>query len=131
MKFAIAVTTLILALPLAACSEDEPAVCGSVDDLQASVDDVQDIDVSDSTALTDLESGLTAIGDDLAAVKADAESEFSEPVDVVQTSFTDLQSSVEAATADPTAATVAAAGDALSTFGTDVQTLIDDVQSTC
>ena len=72
MKLAIALTTLFLALPLTACSEDTPAVCGSVDDLKTSVAEVTDIDVSSSSALTDLQSGLTAVESNLADVKSDA-----------------------------------------------------------
>ena len=124
-------TTLILALPLAACSEDEPAVCGSVDDLKASVDDVKEIDVTASDDLTDLQSALTAVENDFAEVKADAKSEFAAPVDAVQTSLTALKTSVQQAQSAPAADTLAAAASALSAFGTEVQTLIDDVQSTC
>lgn len=131
MKPAIALTTLFLALTLTACSEDEPAVCTSVNDLKASVDDVKEIDVDSSTALDDLESGLTAVGDNLADVKADAKSEFAAPLDAVETSYAALETSIETAATDPSAATLAAAGSALSAFGTDVQALIDDVQSTC
>jgi len=134
MKPAIALTSVFLAVSvgsLAACSEDKPAVCTSVDDLKASVEDVKDIDVQDSSALTDLKSGLTAIQGDLDAVKADAKSEFSSQLDAVETSYTAVQTGVEAATADPTAATLSTAASALSTFSTDVQTLISDVQSTC
>ena len=131
MKFAAAVTTLILALPLAACSEDKPAVCGSVDDLKASVDDVKEIDVTASDDLTDLQSALTAVENDFADVKADAKSEFAAPVDAVQSSLTALKTSVQQAQSAPAADTLAAAASALSAFGTEVQTLIDDVQSTC
>jgi len=125
------VATLALSASLTACSEDEPAVCSSVDNLQASVDDVQGIDVSSSTALSDLETGLTAIGSDLSDVKADAKAEFSTQVDAVQASYDALTASVDAAKASASAATLSAAGTALSTFGTDVQTLVTDVQGTC
>ncbi len=127
----VAVMTLALATPLAACSEDEPAVCSSADSLKASVDDVQDIDVSSSTALSDLESGLTAIGSDLSDVKADAKAEFSTQVDAVQTSYDALTASVDSAKASASAATLTAARTALSTFNTDVQTLVTDVKETC
>ena len=53
---AAAVMTLALSTPLAACGEDKPAVCSSVDSLKSSVNDVKKIDVSSSTALSDLES---------------------------------------------------------------------------
>jgi hypothetical protein len=125
------VATFALSASLAACSEDEPAVCSSVDSLKASVDDVQGIDVSSSTALSDLESGLIAVGSDLSDLKADAKAEFSTQVDTVQASYDALTASVDAAKASASAATLSAAGTALSAFGTDVQTLITDVKDTC
>jgi hypothetical protein len=125
------VATLALGASLAACSEDEPAVCGSVDSLKASVDDVRGIDVTSSTALSDLESGLKAVGSDLSDVRGDAKAEFSAEVDTVQASYDALTASVDAAMTSASTATLGAAGTALSTFGTDVQTLITDVQGTC
>lgn len=140
MKPAIAVTALVLALSLTACGDDEPdepdapaeaAVCTSVDDLRSSVDDVQAIEVESGTALADLQSGLAAVESAFSEVKADAKSEFAAPVDAVQSSLVALKTSVEAATTTESAETLAAVGPALSTFGTDVQALVDDVESTC
>jgi hypothetical protein len=127
----VAVMTLALAVPLTGCGEDQAAVCSSVDDLEASVDEVRDIEVSSSGALGDLESGLTAVGSDLSEVKADAKTEFSSQIDTVQASYDALTESVDAAKASASAATLSAAATALSTFGSDVRTLITDVQETC
>ena len=127
----VAVMTLALATPLTGCGEDQPAVCSSVDDLEASVEDVRDIDVTSSGALGDLESGLEAVGSDLSDVKADAKAEFSSQIDTVQASYDALSASVDAAKASASAATLSAAATALSAFGSDVRTLITDVQETC
>lgn len=127
----IAALTLALATSLTGCGEDQAAVCSSVDDLQTSVDEVRDIDVSSSGALGDLESGLEAVGSDLSDVKSDAKAEFSGQIDTVQASFDALTESVDAAKASASAATLSAAATALSTFGSDVRTLITDVQETC
>ena len=101
MKPAIALATLLLALSLTACSEDKPAVCSSVDDLKTSVADVKDIDVTSSSALTDFQSGLTAVQNNLADVKADAKSQFASPLAAAETSYAALESSVQAATTNP------------------------------
>ncbi|SDK27252.1 hypothetical protein SAMN05428985_103339 [Nocardioides sp. YR527] len=127
----VAVLTLALATPLTGCGEDRAAVCSSVDDLQTSVDEVRDIDVSSSGALADLESGLEAIGADLSDVKSDAKAEFSSQIDDVQASYDALVASLDAAKESASAATLSAAATALSTFGDDVRTLITDVQETC
>jgi hypothetical protein len=131
MKPTIVGTALMLALSLAACSEDTPAVCDSLSNLKASVADVKAINLSSSDDLSALESGLKTIGSDLTKVKTDAESEFASQIETVETSYAALKTSVEAATTNPAAATLSAAGSALRAFGTDVQTLISDVQSTC
>src|SRR4051794_32694787 len=54
---ALAMPTLLLSLSVAACSGDKPAVCSSVNNLKSSFDDVKNIDVRSSGALTDLQSG--------------------------------------------------------------------------
>lgn len=131
MKPAIAGTALLLALCVSACSEDKPAVCTSVDNLNASVRDVKKIDIASSSDVAELQSGLKTIKGDLAKVKTDAKSEFSSQLDTVETSYATLKTSVEAAATDPTGATLTAARSALRRFGTDVQALISDVQSTC
>ena len=123
--------TVAISASLAACSEDPPAVCGAVDSLKASVADVKAIDVASSTGLSDLQSGLAAVGDDLAQVKSDAAAEFGSQVDGVEASYAEVTSSVESARTSPSADAVTAAGDALSTFGTDVDALVTDVQTTC
>lgn len=127
----LAAAALLVGGTLAGCSEDEPPVCTSVDNLQSSVNDVKSIDVSSESALSDLESGLATVQTNLADVKSDAQAEFSSGVETVETSFADVQSSIADAKSDPTQTTLAAAGAALSQFGSDVDTLISDIQTTC
>ena len=127
----LTMAALVLSASLVGCGEDKPAVCGSVDNLKTSVNDLKDIDVTSSSAVSDLESGLTTIRADLDDVKTDAKSEFSPQIEAVDTSYAAVKTSVDAAKADPSATTLAAAGTAVSAFGTDVETLISDIQSTC
>ena len=128
----VAAITLVLGGILAGCSDDDtPAVCSSVDALESSVNDVKSIDFTSSGALTDLESGLSTIQTDLATVKTDAKSEFADEITAVDSAFTTLTTSVDAAKADPSAATIGAIGTAVTPFTTAVQTLISDVKSTC
>jgi len=125
------VASIAISASLAACSEDPPAVCDSVSSLRASVDDVKKVDVASSGGLSDLRSGLSAVGDDLAQVKSDAAAEFGAQVDRVEASYTELNNSVESARKSPSAEAVKAAGTALSAFGADVEALVKDVQTTC
>lgn len=123
--------TLLMSVSVVACGEDAPAVCSSVDDLRSSIDDLREIDVTSSGGIDALEGGLETVETNISSVKSDAQAEFDTQIEAVDTSLAGLKSSVDDAKADPTAATLAAAASALSDFGTDVGTLIDDVQSTC
>ena len=132
MKPAIAVTTLLLTVLLAACGgEEEPAICNSSSELRTSVKDVKKIDIGSGTALADLKSAIKEIQGNLAAVKADAKSEYSDQVKAIESGYAVLKTSVETATSSTTAATLATVGTAVSAFATDVKALINDVQKTC
>jgi hypothetical protein len=130
-SLAITLASLAVCASVVGCAEDTPAVCGSVNDLKASVANVQKIDVTASGAVADLKAGLSAIQSDLAQVKADATSQFGTQLDAVERSYDALKTSVTSAQSGASAATLAAAAAALSTFGTDVKTLVSDIQSTC
>ena len=132
MKPAIAVTTLLLTVSLAACGgEEEPAICNSSSDLRTSVKDVKKIDIGSGTALADLKSAIKEIQGNLAAVKADAKSEYSDQVNAIESGYAVLKTSIQTATSSTSAATLATVGTAVSAFATDVEALINDVQKTC
>ena len=79
----------------------------------------------------EFKSQLETVDGDLDQLTNDAKSEFSEQVESVATTWEALGTSVEAATADPSGDTLAAATTALSAFTTEVQALNSDVKSTC
>ena len=126
-----AATVVMLSAALVACGDDTPAVCASADQLKSSVDKVKDIDVMETNGIDELTSQLETIDGDLDQLTNDAKSEFSSQVDSVAATFEALMTSVQAATTDPSADTLAAAATAWSAFSTSVKTLISDVQSTC
>jgi len=132
MKPAIALTTLLLTMSLAACGgEDEPAICNSSSDLRSSVKDLKKVDIGSGTALADLKSAVKAIRSKFAAVKADAEAEYSDQVNAIESGYAALKTSIQAATSSTSAATLATVGAAVSALATDVQALTTDVQKTC
>lgn len=126
-----AVTLAFLGASLIACGDDTPAVCESADDLQASYGAVKEVDLTQSGALDDLKTDLASVKTDLGMVKADATSEFDTQIKAVTTAYDVLEPAVDAAVADPSAATLAAVAQSLASFGTAVQALIDDVEATC
>ena len=132
MKPAIAVTTLLLTVSLAACGgEDQPAICNSSSELRTSVKDVKKIDIGSGTALADLKSAIKKIQGNLSAVKADAKSEYSDQVNAIESGYAVLKTSIQTATSSTSAATLATVGTAVSAFATDVEALVNDVQETC
>ena len=114
---ALASAALLLSAALAGCGGDEPAVCGSVDDLKASIEDVRSIDIESPDALTQLETGLETVKSDFDTVKADAKTELSSELGTVDSAYTAVTTAVEDAVAGPSQATLSAAGAALSAFG--------------
>ena len=128
---ALAVSTVLLGVLVAGCGADDPAVCGSVNDLKSSFDDLKNIDVTSSGALSELQTGLTTLKSDFDQVRTDAKSEFASGIDAVETAYDAVKTAVTAATEDPTAATIGAAASALSSLATEVQALVTDIQATC
>ena len=68
---------------------------------------LKDIDLTETNGLDEFKSELETIDGDLNQLANDAKSEFSSQVDAVTSSFEALGASVQAATADPTADTLA------------------------
>jgi predicted trehalose synthase len=126
-----AIVALLMSLSLAACSEETPAVCTSVDDLRASVQSVRDVDVTSSGGLGELEDAVAGMKSDLADVRDDAADEFSSQIDTVQAGIAELERSLRAAQDAVSPDTLRAAGSALRTLADQVRSLIDDIQATC
>ena len=132
LKLVLTAASFVLSsAALVACGDDTPAVCRSADQLQSSFDELEDIDVMEENGLDEFKSQLETVDGDLNQLTNDAKSEFSSQVDAVAATWVALGASAEAATADPSADTLAAASTALSAFSTEVQALINDVKSTC
>jgi hypothetical protein len=129
----LTVVSFVLGATLVACGggNDKPAVCDSVDTLKGSISDLKDIDITSAGAVSSLETGLATVKTDFDALKTDAKSEFSPQIQAVDSAYTVLQSSAEAAKSDPSAASIAAVAAAAATFASNVQTLVQDVQATC
>jgi hypothetical protein len=128
-----AATLVVLVATLAGCGageDDTPALCSSVDALRSSAEAVTDVQVQRG-ALATLQEALGKVRSDLSTVVEDATSEYADEVDAVQKAMSDLGSSVDAAVAAPTAATVAEVRAASKAVGTSLTALVDSVESTC
>ena len=85
-------------------ANDKPAVCGSVNDLTASVSALQKTTLTSSAGA----SALAAVGTNLHTVKADATSQFSPQIAAVEATYSALETSTATAKARPTPASLAA-----------------------
>jgi hypothetical protein len=128
-RVALTLVTVLLGAGLAGCS-DQPAVCDSVDALQASVDNLRDINVS-ANGMGAISDSLATIKRDLNQVKTDAEAEYATQVDAVDAAVSELTSGVTAAQQDPSASNLGVVGQAVSGAVDSVAALADDVSSTC
>jgi hypothetical protein len=128
---ALVLVALLTALVgLTACSSDKPAVCDDADALRQSVDNLKEVQIGDN-ALSTLSSDVSQIQQDVKHLGSDAKSEFGGDVDQVSSAATQLEDSVNAAKANPSASTLGAVGTAIQSFGTSVDNLVDAVKDTC
>jgi hypothetical protein len=122
--------TGVAVLALVCCGEDKPAVCAQADELEASVQDLLNVNISEN-GLGALSSSLGQVRTDLEQLVADAKTEFQPQIDMVTASVDQLSSSLSAATADPSATSLATVGTAARSLGDAVRALGDAVAETC
>jgi chromosome segregation ATPase len=82
---------------------DAPAVCGSLEDLSADVEALQDIDFAaedSSGTVAEIEESLEAIDTDLENVKTEAEAELTEPIAGLESTLDALSAEFDTAKAD-------------------------------
>jgi len=122
--------TLLVAFLLTACGTDAPAVCGSVDDLSASIDHLGKVQLGEN-GRAELESQLAAVRADLAQVRTDADQQYGAQLDVVSAAAADVRVQLAAAKAEPSASTLRPLAAAIADLGTGVRALHDAVAGTC
>lgn len=124
------VTLLLAATCLGACGEDQPAVCSSVDAMQASVAHLRDVNVAEN-GLSQLQSEVAQVKKDVQQVATDAQQQYGPQVTTVKDSVATLEGSVKAAKADPSAATFAPVVAGVAAVGSAAQALGQAVSNTC
>jgi hypothetical protein len=104
---ALVVTALLLA---AGCGGEESAVCGDLEDVQSSIEDVRDIELNEG-AVDELQQAAADIRAGVQAAQADADAELGDELDAFQA---DVQTLVDEAEALATTEISAEALQALS-----------------
>jgi hypothetical protein len=126
----LSAAALLVVLALAGCSDDQPAVCDSLDAVRASVDDVMDANVSEN-GLSQVSTSLSALKQSLQQLGTEARTQFESQITSVRTAADQLSTSVSAAKADPTAATLGVVRDAMTSLGEAVNSLGTAMADTC
>lgn len=124
------VLLLALAPALAGCSEDSEELCSAVDDLQASVADVTEVEVG-TGAMTTLQGNLEQVQTDLGAVKDEAADEYAEELDLVEKAAASAALAIDLAITSPSAAAAADVVPAVQLLGSRLVDLTDAVEGTC
>lgn len=124
-----AIAAVLLCAALLGCSSDEPAVCASVNGLEASWNDLKDVDLSSGADA--IRTAVDEVRADVAKVVDDAGDEFASEITQLRTAAEQLELRGQAAVDDPSAATLAALGTAVTDFGTSVAKLMDAVADAC
>lgn len=93
LPVALAVSALLLAA--AGCGGEESAVCGDLEDVQSSIEDVRDIELSEG-AVDELQQAAADIRAGVQAAQADADAELGDELDAFQADVQTLVDEAEA-----------------------------------
>ena len=107
-------TLLLVAVLLGGACSSKPQVCSDLEQLQGSVQALKDVNVTESGALSTLQTDLDTIQTDFAAVKSSADEAVGSEVSAMDSSLQTLKQAIQAAVASPDATTLAAVGTAAS-----------------
>ena len=124
-RSSITVAAVVAVLALGAgCGGDEPEVCQSLQDLQASVQSLGDIDLQDTSA-DELQQAANQVVTDANEAQAAADEELGQEIDAFKSSAEALVADIETASAEGelTSDSLAQIGTSLSTTVTAFETL--------
>lgn len=128
MRYTIPILLALSVVGVACGDDDASPVCDARDDLEASVEQLREVDVVDD-GLDALRDAIAAVSDDLSTLRAEAASDLEPEIDAVRSALDDLRSAVESGGSPAEVAQSTVAGfDELSTSWNE---LTDAAQSVC
>jgi hypothetical protein len=128
----IAVTLAAAALFTAGCGgSDKPAYCSDVSDLQQSVDDLKNVQLSGSDSLSTLQTQLKTVQTNANTVVNSAKADFPSQTTALKASVAGLGSAVQQLPAAPTPAELAALAPLVSGVSTAAKGLDSATSSAC
>ena len=119
-------------LVAAACGgDDKPAYCSNVSDLQQSVDDLKSVDLTESGALSTLQTDVQKVQSDADAVVSSAKQDFPDETSALKSSVSSLSTTIEELPSSPTAQQLAALAPEISSVVTAAKDLDSATSSAC
>jgi hypothetical protein len=123
-------TAALIALFACGCGDDPPAVCDSLDAVRASVDDLRHANISEN-GLSQVRSDLQRLKQDIDGLTDAGRAQFEPQISAVRAAAEQLSTSVTAASAEPTAVTLAAVGGGVTGLADAVRGLTAAMSETC
>jgi outer membrane murein-binding lipoprotein Lpp len=122
----------IAALVAAGCGgDDKPAYCSDVSDLQQSVDDLKNVRLTESGALSTLQTDLQTVQSNADAVVSSAKQDFSSQTSALKSSVSKLSTTIEQLPSSLTAQQLAPVAQGISSVVTSVKDLDSATSSAC
>jgi hypothetical protein len=128
---AVPLMAILVALTgLAGCSSDQPDVCTSMDALEASVDNLKNVQLGEN-GLAEVETYLTQIRDDITDVTDAAKEQYSSEVDAVTDAVDDIDEVLRIAKDQPSAATLRPLAEGVTALASGLTALQRAVSDSC
>ncbi len=120
---------LVLSPGITACS-GQNAVCDDLDSINASIQNIKTAKIGEN-GLSVVKTELSKIGSELKQLRADASAQYSSQINQVESRASALRSSIAAAAADPSSATLTGVSADVQAFRAAVGDLSDAVSGSC
>jgi hypothetical protein len=128
---AVPLMAMLVALTgLAGCSSDQPDLCTSVDSLEASVDNLKNVQLGEN-GLAEVETYLTQIRDDITDVTDAAKDQYGSEVDAVTDALDDIDEVRRIAKDQPSAATLRPLAEGVTALASALKALQQAVSDSC
>ena len=120
------------ALVAAGCGgSNKPAYCSDVSDLQQSVDDIKNVQLSESGALSMLKTDLQTVQSNADAVVSSAKQDFPSETSALQSSVSSLSTTIKQVPQSPTVQQLAPVGVAITSVVSATKALESATSSAC
>ena len=128
----IMVVLAAAALVAAGCGgDDEPAYCSNVGDLQQSVDDLKNVQLTESGSLSSLQTAIQEVQSDADAAVSSAKEDFPNETSALKSSVSSLSTTINELPSSPTAQELAALAPDINSVVTAAKDLDSATSSAC